>query len=173
MFEQVMTGTVIAATATALVRLGLRRRALCHVDVAQLLMGLGMIAMYLTPSPLLAAPFVAFGCWLGFRAARTRTSSFLHHAIGSLAMAYMFAGQQTGPAGTPLIAAGHHHGPVTVAAQTPGLVLPLLAWALMSYCALAAGFAATDLVRPPPPRARSVIELVLSASMAHMFLVML
>ncbi|SFT09233.1 DUF5134 domain-containing protein [Saccharopolyspora flava] len=173
MFEQVMTGTVIAATATALLRIGLRKHPLCHVDVAQLLMGLGMIAMYLAPSPLMAAPFAVFGCWLGFRAARTRTISFLHHAIGSLAMAYMFAGQQTGPAGAPLVAVGHHHGTVTVAAQTPGLVLPLLAWVLMSYCALAAGYAATDLLRTPPPRARSLIELVLSGSMAHMFLAML
>lgn len=176
MFEQVMTGTVTAATLTAVVRLGIhiRSRATpCHVDVAQLLMGLGMVAMYLAPSPLLAAPFVVFACWLGFRAARLRTGSHLHHAIGSLAMAYMFAAQRTAIAGAPLLAAGHHHAPVAIASQTPGLALPLLAWALMAYCALAAGLAGTDLLRTPPPRLRSLVELVLSAAMAHMFLMTL
>lgn len=176
MFEQVMTGTVTAATLTAVVRLGIhiRSRATpCHVDVAQLLMGLGMVAMYLAPSPLLAAPFVVFACWLGFRAARLRTGSHLHHAIGSLAMAYMFAAQQAGATGAPLVTASHHHAPVAIAAQAPGFAVPLVAWALMAYCALAAGFAGTDLLRAPAPWIRSLVELALSVAMAHMFLVML
>lgn len=176
MFEQVMTATVIAATVTALAQLGIghrNRERPCHVDVAQLLMGLGMIAMHVTPSPLLAAPFLVLACWMGFRAARLRTGSHLHHAIGALAMVYMFAGQQPGVGGAPLITAGHHHAPVAIAAQTPGFAYPLVAWSLMAYCALAAGFAATDLVRTPPPRLRSLVELALSAAMAHMFLVML
>ncbi|MEV4649446.1 DUF5134 domain-containing protein [Saccharopolyspora sp. NPDC049357] len=176
MFEQVMTGAVIAATVTALVRLGIghrNREPPCHVDVAQLMMGLGMIAMHLTPSPLLAAPFLVLACWSGFRAAWLRAGSHLHHAIGALAMVYMFAGQQSGVAGAPLVTAGHHHASVAIAAQAPGFAYPLLAWSLMTYCALAAGFAATDLVRAPPPRLRSLVELALSAAMAHMFLVML
>lgn len=177
MFEHVMTGAVVAATVTALVRLGIvhrNREHPCHVDVAQLMMGLGMVAMHVTPSPLLAAPFLVLACWLGFRAARLRTGSHLHHAIGALAMVYMFAGQQSGVAGAPLVTAGgHHHASVAIAAQAPGFAHPLLAWFLMAYCALAAGFAATDLVRTPPPRGRSLVELALSAAMAHMFLVML
>ncbi|MEB3368077.1 DUF5134 domain-containing protein [Saccharopolyspora mangrovi] len=176
MFEQVMTGSVIAATATALLRLAVHHRnreTPCHVDVAQLLMGLGMVAMHLVQAPLLAAPFAVFGCWLAFRAARLRNRSHLRHAIGALAMAYMFAAQRTAVAGAPLLAAGHHHAPVAIASQTPGLAAPLLAWALMAYCALAAGFAGTDLLRTPPPRLRSLVELVLSAAMAHMFLMML
>ncbi|TDC87958.1 DUF5134 domain-containing protein [Saccharopolyspora aridisoli] len=176
MLEQVMTGTVIAATATALARLGIGHRKQerpCHVDIAQLMMGLGMVAMHLAPSPLLAVPFLALACWLGFRAALLRTGSHLHHAIGALAMVYMFAGQQSAVAGAPLVTAGHHHSSVAIAAQAPGFAFPLLAWSLIAYCALAAGFAATDLVRAPPPRLRSLVELALSAAMAHMFLVML
>lgn len=176
MFEQVMTGAVVLATATATARICIGHRdhrPPCHVDLAHLLMGAGMVVMHWAPSPLLAVPFVVFGCGLGLRAARLRTGSHLHHALGSLAMAYMFAGQRTGTAGAPLVAVGHHHAPVTVAATGPGLVLPLLGWSLMAYCVLAAGFAAADLARTPPPRLRSLVELALSAAMAHMFLVML
>ncbi|RRO19431.1 DUF5134 domain-containing protein [Saccharopolyspora rhizosphaerae] len=176
MVEQVMTGAVVAAALASLLRLGVllrNRTPLCHVDVAQLLMGAGMVAMHLTPSPALAAPFVAAGCWLAVQAARRRTRSHLHHAIGTLAMAYMFAAQQSGSAAGTLVAASHHHAPVAIAAEAPGFAVPLIAWALMAYCALSAGFAGTDLLRTPAPKLRSLVELALSAAMAHMFLAML
>jgi hypothetical protein len=206
MIDQVLTGAVIAVTLTCLARLVLRRGearpAERNLDFAQALMGIGMAAMLLPrvlPPGVWAALFVANAAWLGALALRRRPAlTYLHHLVGGLAMAYMFAAARShgsgahgsgthGPASHVLSlstahSSGHAHGSAlaVVDAQPAGFAFPLVAFTLMIYCALSAGFAGTDLLRPSPtccarsaPRLTATTELVLSLSMGYMFLTML
>ncbi|WP_344134032.1 DUF5134 domain-containing protein [Saccharopolyspora halophila] len=179
---QVAAGVVVVATAIALLRLGTRLRTRTrpgHVEVAHASMGVGMTAMHLpgvVPPIAWAVLFTALAVWLGVLAVRKRVPSYLHHVIGSLAMAYMVVAQRTrGSSTSLLVPSGHHHahGPaVSVATHAPGYSVPLLAWIFAVYCLLSAGFAGTDAVRGRDRRARisGAVELALSAAMAHMFL---
>ncbi|MCI2416109.1 DUF5134 domain-containing protein [Saccharopolyspora sp. K220] len=196
MLDLVLTAAVIAVTLACLVRLALRRGDAPHtegsVDVAHALMGIGMVAMFLSglvrlPAAVWAALFIANAAWMAVLALRRRPAgTYLHHVVSGLAMAYMFAAarpQEPAPRGLSLSTAhssGHLHGAVAVVeAQPAGFAFPLVAWVLMVYCALSAGFAGTDLLRAPPtchrpaPRLTAITELVLSLSMAYMFLTML
>jgi len=141
----------------------------------------GMTAMYLPPvvPPMTwAVLFAVLALCLGLLALRVRQPSYLHHVIGSLAMTYMTIAARSGDAGRSalLVSSGHHHhapGPATaVTAQAPGYALPLLAWSFAVYCLISAGFAGTDAMRGRDRRRQlsSLVELVLSAAMAHMFL---
>ncbi|MGW3467367.1 DUF5134 domain-containing protein [Saccharopolyspora sp. NPDC000995] len=189
--DQVLGGAVIAVTSVCLVRLVVRRWRLPEawggcgsVDVAHVLMGIGMSAMFLPqvlPPGAWAALFVANAVWMGVLALRRRPAlTYLHHLVGGLTMAYMFAAARPhGPAWgllslSTVHSSGHSHGSAlaVVGAQPAGFAFPLVAWVLMTYCLLSAGFAGTDLVRPPRdrPRLTATTELVLSLSMGYMFL---
>ncbi|PKW14724.1 uncharacterized protein DUF5134 [Saccharopolyspora spinosa] len=191
MVDQVLGGAVIAVTSVCLVRLVVRRWRLPEAwggcgsaDIAHVLMGIGMSAMFLPevlPPGVWAALFVANAGWMGVLALRRRPAlTYLHHLVGGLAMSYMFAAARPhGPTSGLLSlstahSSGHSHGSAlaVVGAQSAGFAFPLVAWVLMTYCLLSAGFAGTDLVRPPRdrPRLTATTELVLSLSMVYMFL---
>jgi hypothetical protein len=181
---QVAAAAVLVATLTALLRLGVRLRTRTrpgHVEIAHALMGAGMTAMYLpavVPPIAWVVLFAVLALWLGVLALRVRRPSYLHHVIGSLAMTYMTIAPRSGPAGRSalLIPSGHqHHAPgpaIAVAAPAPGYALPLLAWLFAVYCLISAGFSGTDAIRDGDRRRRlsAVVDLVLSAAMAHMIL---
>lgn len=179
---QIAAGVVIVATLAALTRLGMRlhtRTRPGHVEMAHAAMGVGMTAMHLPgamPPIVWAALFAALAGWLGVLAARKRAPSYLHHVIGSLAMAYMAVAQRAhGQSASLFVPSGHHHahGPaVSVATHAPGYAVPLLAWIFAIYCLIGAGFAGADAASGPDRRARAngAVELALSAAMAHMFL---
>ncbi|MGW5644045.1 DUF5134 domain-containing protein [Saccharopolyspora sp. NPDC003752] len=153
-------------------------------EFSRALMGVGMSAMLLPPllpAGLWAAVFVAGSAWLGLLALRRRPAlAYLHHFVGSLAMAYMFAASRPHSAASQAFSlpSGHSHGhshggaPGVFDAHPAGFAFPLVAWVLMIYSLLSAGFAGTDLLRPPPACRRfgAATELVLSLGMAHMFL---
>ncbi|GAA0524466.1 hypothetical protein GCM10011581_44480 [Saccharopolyspora subtropica] len=181
--DQVLTAAVVAVTTACLTRLVRCRRAGRQPggsDVAHVLMGVGMVAMFLPPvlpAAAWAALFTAYAVWSAALAWRRRTGwSALHHVIGALAMAYMFAAARPHEPTTHLVSlsAGHGHGSaVTLGPATPaGFAFPLIAWVLAVYCALSAGFAGTDLLRARPALTATT-ELVLSLSMGYMFLAML
>ena len=181
---QVAAIAVIAATLAALLRLGIRLRTRTrpnHVEIAHALMGAGMTAMHLpttVPPTAWAVLFTALALGLGALALRARRPSYLHHVIGSLAMTYMTLAPRSGHSGHPalLVPPDHqHHSPspaMAVTTHAPGYAMPLLAWAFAMYCLISAGFAGTDAVgqRDRRQRLSAVVELVISAAMAHMFL---
>ncbi|GAA4865524.1 hypothetical protein GCM10025787_59070 [Saccharopolyspora rosea] len=208
--EPVLTGAVVAVAVLCLARLALsvqRRRGGRHpltdrnIDFAHALMGAGMAAMFASTTAVparlgWACLFVATAVWLGFLVARGRPAgTYAHHAVASLAMAYMFAAARphTGPHVmlTTTGHAGHQHGTAmmpAISAHPAGFAFPLVAWGLVSYCALSAGYAGTDLLRAAghpacdlpaaqrrlaAPRLAAASELVLSGSMVYMFLAML
>jgi uncharacterized protein DUF5134 len=190
--------------ARLVLRRGETRPAERNLDFAQALMGIGMAAMFLPqvlPPGVWAAVFVANAAWLGALALRRRPAlTYLHHLVSGLSMAYMFAAARShgsgahgsgahesgvqGPTSHVLSlssahSSGHGHGSAlaVVDVQPAGFAFPLVAWILMIYCALSAGFAGTDLWRPSPacgarsaPRLAATTELVLSLSMGYMFL---
>ncbi|MGP4021346.1 DUF5134 domain-containing protein [Saccharopolyspora sp. 5N708] len=197
MLGLVLTAAVIAVTVVCLARLVLQRgqrgdtaRTDSSVDVAHALMAVGMAAMFLPdlmrlPAAVWAALFIANAAWMGALALRRRPAgTYLHHVVSGLAMAYMFAAARSHEPNPHVLSlstahsSGHAHGAVAVVeAQPAGFAFPLVAWVLMIYCALSAGFAGTNLLRAPPtchdrpaPRLTAVTELVLSLSMAYMFL---
>ncbi|MEV0696769.1 DUF5134 domain-containing protein [Saccharopolyspora sp. NPDC050389] len=193
LISSLLTCLVIVVTLACVARLALRSR---HrgvrstdrsLDFSHALMGVGMSAMLLSPalpSGLWAAPFVANSAWLGVLALRRRPArAYLHHLTGALAMAYMFAAARSHSAASQTFSlpsghsSGHSHGSVSAVfdAHPAGFAFPLVAWVLMIYSFLSAGFAGTDLLRPPPAchRFAAATELVLSLSMGYMFLTML
>ncbi|TDD37182.1 DUF5134 domain-containing protein [Saccharopolyspora elongata] len=178
-----LTCMVIVVTLACLVRLALRHRGVRStdrsLDFSHAMMGTGMSAMLLPPvlpSGLWAGLFVANSAWLGALALRRRPAhAYLHHLVGALAMAYMFAAARPHSATSQALSLSsvHSHGGVAVFDAHPaGFAFPLVAWVLMIYCLLSTGFAGTDLIRPPQdrPRLTTATELVLSLSMAYMFL---
>ncbi|MEV0086633.1 DUF5134 domain-containing protein [Saccharopolyspora sp. NPDC050642] len=179
MIDLLITGAVIAVTAASLARLFFRRTS---VDVVHALMGVGMVAMLVLPvlpAAVWAALFVACAGWMGMLALRRRPAgTYLHHAVGGLAMAYMFAAAQEHEPTTHLISTthspGHAHGATltVVATQPAGFAFPLVAWTLAVYYLLSAGIAGTDLLRSEAKLATAT-ELVLSLGMVYMFLTML
>ncbi|MEV0054347.1 DUF5134 domain-containing protein [Saccharopolyspora shandongensis] len=199
MIDQVLAGAVIAVTLMCLARLALRRRpdpevppAGRSVDFAHASMGIGMTAMFLPqvlPAGVWAVLFVANAAWMGGLALHRRPArTYLHHLVGGLAMAYMFAAARSHEPTSHLLSlptahsSGHAHGSslTVVEAQPAGFAFPLVAWVLMLYCLLSAGFAGTDLLRPAQtchitstPRLTAATEVVLSLGMAYMFLTML
>ncbi|WP_246471129.1 DUF5134 domain-containing protein [Saccharopolyspora phatthalungensis] len=189
MIDRVLTVAVTAVTLACIVRLMLLRRQRREnqptdgsTDVAHALMGIGMIAMFLPPvlpPGAWAALFIANAAWMGMLALRRRPArAYLHHLVGGLAMAYMFAATRSHEPMSHQLSlstahsSGHSHGNAlaVVEAQPAGFAFPLVAWILLIYCLLSAGFAGTDLLRPATPRLTATTELVLSLSMGYMFL---
>ncbi|HEV7648294.1 MAG TPA: DUF5134 domain-containing protein [Actinophytocola sp.] len=116
------------------------------VDLAHVLMGVGMAAMaspvggplpqagWLTVFLLLAVWF-AGSWWRTRRIGRSETDDLgwhsgggLHHAVGALAMLYMLAAMPH---------AGHDQSPWSAGHLEPGAALPALGWALVAYFLLA------------------------------------
>ncbi|MFI0464056.1 DUF5134 domain-containing protein [Saccharopolyspora sp. 5N102] len=180
MIDLLITGAVIAVTSACLVRLLFRRTI---VDVVHALMGVGMVAMLVLPvlpAAVWAALFVACAAWMGVLALRRRPAgTYLHHAVGGLAMAYMFAAAREHEPTAHLLATAHSHGhahgamPTVVGTQPAGFAFPLVAWTLTVYYVLSAGIAGTDLLRTREARLAAATELVLSAGMVYMFITML
>lgn len=111
------------------------------VDLAHVLMGVGMAAMAspvggpLPPAGwqtvfLLLAVWFAGSWWRARRVVRVETDDLgwhaggLHHAIGALAMLYMLAAMPH---------AGHDQSPWSAGHLEPGAALPALGWVLVAY----------------------------------------
>ncbi|MEV6227232.1 DUF5134 domain-containing protein [Saccharopolyspora shandongensis] len=180
MIDLLITVAVIVVTSACLARLLFRRTS---VDVVHAVMGAGMVAMLVIPvlpAAVWAALFVACAAWMGVLALRRRPAgAYLHHAVGGLAMAYMFAAAREPEPTTHLLStahlSGHAHGTAltVVGTHSAGFAFPLVAWTLAVYYVLSAGIAGTDLLRTGEAKLAGATELVLSLAMVYMFLTML
>jgi hypothetical protein len=181
--EPLLVCSILLVTAGSTARLALAARLsrpTWHGDLAHAVMGAGMVAMLAPvalPSMWWAGAFVASAAWLGWLALRAGSrASYLHHVVASLAMAYMFAAARPHQPASHLSThpVGHVHGTTAaVDGHAAGFAFPLVAWGLAVYCALSAGYAATDLLRRNVAGPAAATEFVLSSGMVYMFLTML
>jgi hypothetical protein len=138
------------------------------VDVAHVLMGVGMAAMA-SPvgGPLPPAGwqtiFLLLGAWFAcswWHERRTGPPEHdgmgwhgngLHHAVAALAMLYMLAAMPH---------AGHDSAPWLTGHLEPGVALPVIGWALVAYFIVSAIvlIARTDWRPPPRPPVPSILR---------------